>query len=248
MFLFLPIGDVNPRERTPVVNYTLVAANVAVFLAFGLGPHYDRVVEEYGFTPARPELPDAFTSMFLHADFFHVGGNMLFLWIVGDNVEDKLGHFRYLVLYLTTGLAAIGAHWLLAAGSPVPCIGASGAIAGMLGAYVYLFPHSRIRFWYLILFGIVRTGVTEIAAIWAIGFWFGEQLLLQLAQMSTRAMTGVAYAAHVGGFLFGLLMAVMLHQLGAVERVTTDPEAGRLYRPRPVDPYRRGSSWNREDW
>ncbi len=218
MFLLLPIGDVNPTERTPAVNYGLLAANIAVFAMFGLSPGYDRIVMAHGFVPRFPELADAFTSMFLHGGLAHLGGNMLFLWIVGDNVEDRLGWLGYLALYLASGLAAIGAHWALAPNSTIPCVGASGAIAGVLGAYVFLFPHSRIRIWYLVAFGILTTGIKEVAAMWAIGFWFLQQLLMQTYAMTSKAMTGVAYAAHVGGFVFGLLVVVLLWAVGLVRR------------------------------
>jgi len=245
MFFFLPIGDVNPTERTPVVNYLLIAANVAAFLALGLDPRYDEFVLAHGFVPARPELQDALTSMFLHGGWGHLAGNMLFLWIVGDNVEDKLGSAGYLALYLGCGLGAVGAHWAMEAGSPVPCVGASGAIAGALGAYLYLFPHSRIRIWWVIGIGIVRTGVSEIAALWAIGFWFGEQLLLQVTAWSSGAMTGVAYGAHVGGFVFGLAAVFLLHHLGLVERVR-ERAVERFAARRPPGGGR--DPWERDQW
>jgi membrane associated rhomboid family serine protease len=248
MVFFLPIGDVNPTQRTPVVNYALLAANVAVFLTLGLDPRYEMVVRDHGFTPARPELLDAFTAMFLHAGWGHLGGNLLFLWIVGDNVEDKLGHFGYLALYLAAGLAAIAAHWAIEPESAVPCVGASGAIAGALGAYVFLFPHSRIRIWWVIGIGIVRTGVSEVTALWAIGFWFVEQLLMQLYAWRAGMMTGVAYAAHVGGFGFGLGIVFLLCRSGWVERARAPAAVvpapfSRSPRPRPER-----SPWNRDEW
>lgn len=215
--MFLPIGDVNPTERTPYVNYGLIGINVAAFLLFGLagGKQYAGFVMEYGLIPAHLEAPDFVTAMFLHADLFHLLGNMLFLWICGDNVEDRFGHLAYLGIYLGSGLAASIAHIAMASGSDVPCIGASGAIAGVLGAYVVLFPQARIKFFYW--FGIFWTGVTYIRSMWAIGFWFVEQFFMgSLDSLQSDDMTGVAYWAHVGGFVLGGLVTFGLAQMGAL--------------------------------
>ncbi|MBI5367447.1 MAG: rhomboid family intramembrane serine protease [Planctomycetes bacterium] len=214
--LVLPIGDVNPREREPIVNYALIAVNVAAFLLFGLRPDYQQFVLEHGLIPRRPEAMDYLTSMFLHADIFHLGGNMLFLWICGDNVEDRLGSVGYLVFYLAAGLVADQAHiWstdLHTRASLIPTIGASGAISGVLGAYLVLFPHSQIKIFYF--FWIYGAGVSYVRSLWAIGFWFVEQLLY-------GAMAGgsnVAYWAHIGGFVEGAAVAVALIGLGAIEK------------------------------
>ncbi|MBI3098105.1 MAG: rhomboid family intramembrane serine protease [Planctomycetes bacterium] len=215
--MFLPIGDVNPTERTPYVNYAFIGINVAAFLMFGVagGAHYAGFVREYGLVPARLQAPDFLTAMFLHADFLHLIGNMLFLWICGDNVEDRYGHLGYIGIYLGSGLAASIAHIAMSPGSDIPCIGASGAIAGVLGAYVVMFPHARIKFWYW--FGLLWSGVTYIRAMWAIGFWFVEQFFMgSLASFEAGGMTGVAYWAHVGGFVLGAAATFGLAQLGGL--------------------------------
>lgn len=235
--MLLPIGDINPCRRTPVVNWALIAVNVLVFAAFGLGEGYARFVSAWGFVPAsfHGGAPHAvvtlFTSMFLHGDILHLVGNMLFLWICGDNVEDMLGGIGYLAFYLVSGLAAGFGHMAITSTPDVPCIGASGAISGVLGAYVVFFPHSRIKIFCFLEF--IYWGVFTVAAIWAIGFWFLQQALLTLVS----AGGGVAYGAHVGGFVLGLAVAGVLRAADVVR-----PPAVRMerYYERPRSPYDRG--------
>lgn len=245
MFFFLPIGDIAPRRRTPYVNYGLMLANVAVFFAVGLRPDYMRIVKEYGVVPARPELLDFFTSMFLHGGFLHLAGNMLFLWIVGDNVEDVLGHVGYLVFYLWGGVVAQLPQVLLFPDSPIPGIGASGAISAVMAAYTVWFARNRIKVWYMIWwFPFVRSGVMLVPAAFAMGLWFMEQFLYGLLTLGQPMRGGVGYWVHVGGFVFGLVVAavVRLFWSGRIPRVRREPGfPGRSYfRPRPV-------SWYEED-
>lgn len=240
--MFLPIGDINPCRRTPVLNWGLIAANVLVFFLFGLsgGQYYAQVVQAYGFIPSRfaaeHDLLTMFTSMFLHGDMWHLAGNMLFLWICGDNVEDMLGWFGYLCFYLACGLAAGFGHMAIAAGSSVPCIGASGAISGVLGAYVLFFPQSRIKVLYF--FNLWWSGIWLLPAWGAIGFWFLEQAIFTALSVGGDQTTGVAYAAHVGGFALGAVVAVALRGGGLVRPPVVRMEP---YYQRRATPYDR--SW-----
>lgn len=215
--LVIPTGDINPSERKPYVNYFLLGLNIIVFAAVFLLTDYEKVIINYGFIPSKGFSYTMITSIFLHGGLLHLLGNMLYLWIVGDNVEDKFGHFWYLLLYLASGAIAVFFHWALVQGrmAQIPCIGASGAIAGILGAYVVLFPRSKIVFWYLIWLYIIffRIGTFNIASFWAIGFWFVMQLFSQAA---TGAGTGIAYGAHIGGFIFGAVVTGILLLLGVL--------------------------------
>jgi membrane associated rhomboid family serine protease len=215
----IPLRDDQPSFSTPFINYFLIVLNVVVFLwelsvshqalglflvEFGVIPQHTLVVltGHSSDTPAAAILP-LFTSMFLHASFLHVGGNMLFLWIFGDNVEDYLGHFRYLLFYLVSGLAAEVTHILLNINSRVPSIGASGAIAGVMGAYFILYPRARVLTWFPPIF------LFHVPAWLMLGYWFLINFLSGTATSiaeSTQASGGVAFWAHVGGFVAGMLM------------------------------------------
>jgi membrane associated rhomboid family serine protease len=215
----LPLYDDNPVRETPVVTYVLIGMCIGAFL-WELGHNADVVTFQYGMIPAvvfgYAELPPRlaaippwatiFTSMFLHGGWFHLGGNMLFLWIFGNNVEDLLGHARYLLLYLASGAAAA---LIQAAADPisnVPMIGASGAIAGVLGAYAWLFPRARVLTLIFIIFFVT---VVEIPALILLALWFILQFVPALGQVavSSGGGQGVAYFAHVGGFVFGSAVA-----------------------------------------
>jgi membrane associated rhomboid family serine protease len=196
--MFLPIGDENPRERTPYVNYAILAANVFVFLFVQL-PSPDGAIR-WAMVPGSLDPVTLFTSMFLHAGLLHLAGNMLFLWICGDNVEDRLGHVGYLFFYLAWGLAAAVAHLYTTANPDIPTLGASGAISGVMAAYVVFFPRHRIKMFIWFMIYVDRIFIPA----WAwIGFWFAEQIFLSSAGQGG----GVAYAAHIGGFLAGLVVA-----------------------------------------
>lgn len=215
----LPLKDDQPRYSTPVVNYLLIAANVAVFLFQAtMSPRMaDQFARVYGMVPqhlalflsgsSRYTLPDVvipfFTSMFLHAGLEHVAGNMLFLWIFGDNVEDYLGHFSYLVFYLLSGLLAMMTQVVVYPHSTIPTVGASGAIAGVLGAYFLLYPRARVLTWFFVF-------VIYIPAWFVLGEWFVLQFLSGAEMLSmgrtSRDVGGVAFWAHIGGFISGMIM------------------------------------------
>ncbi|MDJ0976784.1 MAG: rhomboid family intramembrane serine protease [Planctomycetota bacterium] len=210
--MLLPLSDSpNYSTQRPWVNYALVAANVLAFIwaqsaATGAGG-YGEIVREWGFVPASPTITTYFTSMFMHGDFMHLAGNMLWLWIFGDNVEARLGHVGYLCFYLAAGFAAVLLFQVLSPGSLIPLVGASGAIFGVTGFYFLAFPYNSVRvlfFFFFILFYDLR-------ARWVLGFYFVVDLFNMLIRQSGGG--GVAYAAHVGGFLFGLGMASMLLRL-----------------------------------
>jgi membrane associated rhomboid family serine protease len=217
--MIIPFGDINPRRRFPWVNYGLIAANVGVFIALFFRPEYQRIVDQYGLIPTEFRFRDLFTSAFLHGDPFHLLGNMLYLWIVGDNVEDRLGHPGYLMFYLLSAAAAGFVHMGFNMGSRIPTIGASGAVSGVLGAYALLFPLSRIKFLFVFWFlFFVRIDTIYLPAVVAIGFWFLLQLLLGFMVASRPMMGGVAYWAHIGGFLFGVILVLLARQMGLVSR------------------------------
>jgi len=205
----LPIGDDNSDERiVPIVTYSLIALNVLFFfIELGGG---DPFVRQWAFVPSRflshpsADFPTLFTSMFMHGGWVHLGGNMLYLWIFGDNVEDRLGHGMFLVFYLICGLAATLAQLMVDPGSHVPNLGASGAIAGVLGSYILLFPQGTVR----VLQG---QQVVQMPALMVIGFWIVLQLFSGIGSIANTSDTGgVAYMAHVGGFAAGCLATLLL--------------------------------------
>lgn len=202
--MLLPYDDINPTEKTPYVTWALIGINGVAFLYtlqwLSLPPDQQLVAlrQNGALVPTQLEPLDFVTSMFMHGGFGHLFGNMLFLWITGDNIEDEFGSVPYLVFYLFAGVAAALAHVAIAPGSSIPLVGASGAISGLMGAYIVLFPHSRIKIFYWIYFWI---GHTTIRAVWWLGLWFAFQLLSGAAAGTTGG--GVAYAAHIGGFIVG---------------------------------------------
>jgi membrane associated rhomboid family serine protease len=220
-----PIGDDNSdRTITPFVNYTFLALNVLVFVflqglggndafsyAFSLVPKeiatgvdlsgVQIVTDALGRTGQVRHYPtplpvyfNFLSSMFMHGDFWHLLGNMLFLWIFGDNIENKLGHIRYIVFYLICGIAAGFGQFILDTSSIIPMLGASGAISGVMGGYIVLFPHRRVK-------AIIFRFFTEVPAYVAIGIWIAYQLVL--GYLTDPGTGGVAYAAHIGGFIAG---------------------------------------------
>ncbi|RJP51003.1 MAG: rhomboid family intramembrane serine protease [Anaerolineaceae bacterium] len=204
----LPIGDDNSARRTfPLVTYALIALNVLFFFVeLGGG---DAFIEQWAFVPSRflanpaADFLTLFTSLFMHAGWFHLGGNMLYLWIFGDNVEDRFGHVKFIVFYLLCGLAATFAQLAFSMSSNIPNLGASGAIAGVLGAYILLFPQGRVR----VLQG---QQVVQVSALIVIGLWIVLQLFSSVGSIASTADTGgVAYMAHVGGFIAGLVFAFL---------------------------------------
>ena len=212
----IPIRDGIPTRETPFVNYLLIAANVIVFLLMFLLPNstLDTVVATFAMIPAHfadgvtlMDIMSIFTSMFMHAGLAHIGGNMIYLWIFGDNVEDRMGHGRYLVFYLVGGVVASLTHLATNWGSELPTVGASGAIAAVLGAYLVLFPASRIAT-FVPLGHFARLTVLPAAVV--LGFWFVLQLFDGVAALGGADVGGVAVWAHIGGFVAGMLMAVLI--------------------------------------
>src|SRR5512146_1864814 len=204
----LPIGDDDSARRTvPLVTYALIALNVLFFFVELSGG--DAFIEKWAFVPSRflanptADFLTIFTAMFMHAGWVHLGGNMLYLWIFGDNVEDRFGHIKFIIFYLLCGIAATFAQLVFSLGSNVPNLGASGAIAGVLGAYILMFPQGKIR----VLQGM---GVIQVSALIVIGLWIGLQFFSSVASISSTTTTGgVAYMAHVGGFLAGLILTLL---------------------------------------
>jgi len=221
--MFIPLKDLNPHRTTPVINITLILANVAVFLyEFTLPRHALQVFEMANATvPARIPaylhghtgfeiafLP-LLTSMFLHSGLLHIAGNMLFLWIFGDNIEDAFGHLGYLLFYLVCGIGAGLAHILFNLHSTLPAVGASGAISGVMGAYLILYPKERIL-------TLVFIFLIPIPAVFILVYWFALQFLAGLSSLGMTATGGVAVWAHVGGFVLGMLLAAVLPKRQAV--------------------------------
>jgi len=215
----IPLRDNNPRRTVPVVTYTLIGANVLAFLwQLSLGANLERALFSIAFIPARFWLPgnwvfDALTvvsSMFLHGSLMHIGSNMLYLFIFGDNIEDRLGKPRYILFYFACGFLATYAHAIFSPGSRIPAIGASGAIAGVLGAYLILFPHARVM---TLLPIFVFITIRELPAILILGLWFVLQLFSGVGSLGVRDaqdMGGVAYFAHIGGFVAGMVLILLL--------------------------------------
>ena len=214
----LPLKDDQPRYSTPYVNTTLIVVNILIyFFEWTLGPRGEQAfVQVYGEVPShlaaflagshRYTLPDVvipfFTSMFLHGGWWHVIGNMWFLYIFGDNVEDYLGHFKYIIFYLLSGLLAMGTQVAIYPQSNIPTVGASGAIAGVLGAYFLLYPRARVLTWFFVF-------VLYLPAWIVLGEWIVIQFFNGAAVLSmnpNRDIGGVAFWAHVGGFIAGMIM------------------------------------------
>lgn len=214
----LPVKDINPTHKTPFVNYILIALNIAAFMwELSLGTRLPSALASVAFVPRDFFIPGGFVgdtttifvSMFLHAGWLHIGSNMLYLWIFGDNVEDRMGHGRYLIFYLACGIVAALAHALSAPGSPVPAIGASGAIAGVLGAYLVMYPHAKVVTF--IPFGFVLL-LRELPALLVLGLWFVLQLFTGVASLGlpeSIEQGGVAWWAHIGGFVAGLTLVFL---------------------------------------
>lgn len=210
----IPLKDDLPTRNFPVVTVTLIAINILVFFyEVSLGPGTEGLIFAYGAIPfrlmqgietGRPTLPvviSLFTSMFLHGGLMHVGGNMLYLWIFGNNIEDVMGHARFLFFYLICGIAAVYSHAFIDPTSRVPMIGASGAVSGVLGAYVLLFPHAKVLTLVPIGFFIQ---IIRVPAVIVLGLWIVVQFLNGL--LTSNQMGGVAWFAHIGGFFAGMVL------------------------------------------
>src|SRR6266545_938033 len=216
----LPLTDHNPSRTVPVVTMLIIIVNVLMFLwELSLGQNLQPAIMNVGFIPARFWSPVSylaldtermFVSMFLHGSFLHIGANMLYLWIFGDNIEDRLGHVRYTIFYFLCGIVATLTHAIANPSSTVPAIGASGAIAGVLGAYLILFPKARVTTLIPIFFFVT---IREIPAVILLGLWFVLQLFSGVGSLGVRDaqdLGGVAYFAHIGGFVSGIILIVLM--------------------------------------
>jgi membrane associated rhomboid family serine protease len=223
-----PINDHNPTRITPYVTYALIGANIFIFL-YQLrltAPQLEQFFQLYAVVPKQltasfggipvnqtvPEPLTLVTSQFLHGGFLHILGNMLFLWIFGNNIEDKLGHIKYIIFYISCGILAALAQWFFSMQSGIPSLGASGAIAGVMGAYILRFPQAKIRT--LVFLGPFIV-FPDIPAIFFLGIWFLQQALYGIASLNVPSNIGmesggVAYWAHAGGFVFGAIIGPLL--------------------------------------
>ncbi|KAA5606965.1 rhomboid family intramembrane serine protease [Roseospira marina] len=250
----LPLRDDNPTSRTPYVTWGLIAVCVLASLyQLTLDPRQSQMlIIALGAIPVvltgQETLPPALalvpayvtplTAMFLHGDLLHLGGNMLYLWIFGNNVEDAMGSLRFLAFYLIAGFAATALHVLQDADSIAPMVGASGAISGVLGAYLILFPWARVFVWFGFVF------VFWVPAIFVLGLWFGLQALSLLSD-PTGAESGVAWWAHVGGFVVGLILTPLMKRKEVplfsrrrtVRRISVVPRVGEHAAPRRRGPW-----------
>jgi membrane associated rhomboid family serine protease len=244
----LPLRDNIPTSRAPVLTIAIIVANVLVYFFWQKGgltlgdpnnAHYicnlqDHAAIPYEIThpgkqveiatgcgaPTAPTWTTVFTAMFMHGGLLHLGGNMLFLWIFGNNVEDALGYVKFILFYLLGGIAAVALQVLVGPGSQVPTLGASGAIAAVLGAYIVLFPRARVV---TVIFIVFFFTILELPAMIVLGIWFLQQAVFgyfDLAQPGAGGGGGVAYFAHVGGFVFGLLAVRLLAKRPPPRRAT----------------------------
>lgn len=221
----IPLKDINPTERFPIVTVLIILACTIIFIGEISLPQDElaSLVYSYGAVPSRLIGPDAnlayglfsiFTSMFLHGGFMHLIGNMLYLWIFGNNVEDRLGHGPFFLFYLLCGYAAAFVQAIFAANMNTPMIGASGAIAGLLAGYLVLFPGARIRTLVAVFYYIT---LVDLPAYFVIGIWFLLQLVSSIGSIGIES--GVAYFAHVGGFVAGLLLINLFPKKRRQERI-----------------------------
>jgi membrane associated rhomboid family serine protease len=232
----IPLSDSNPTRRIPFINWTLIAINVIVFFyELTLRPRVlDNLIMAWGAVPTNilyaltdplqaplPVWLTLVTSQFLHGGWFHIIGNMLFLWVFGDNIEDVLGHFSYLIFYLVCGVIAGIVQSVVEGPTRIPSIGASGAIAGVLGAYIILYPWARIRILIPVIFFL---WTIQVPALIVLGWWFIQQFFYGAAALSSTAASGIALWAHIGGFVAGMLLI-----LPFIGRVYGRPRASNYY-------------------
>ncbi|HVE90948.1 MAG TPA: rhomboid family intramembrane serine protease [Actinomycetota bacterium] len=237
MTMLIPIRDHNPTRRTPLVTWGLIAVNIWAFLKFGVS---EETVHQFGAIPCdvasrcdflstqleqrfpqRTSLTSIVTSMFMHGSLLHLGGNMLYLWVFGNNVEDRLGHVRYLVFYLVTGVAAAASHILVDSASVIPIVGASGAVAGVLGGYLVMFPRARVTS----LVPIFLFWPVQVSAKFLLVMWFVLQVFSGVAGLGAQQGGGVAFFAHVGGFVAGYLI---VKAMNPPKPVVVEPQLDRL--------------------
>lgn len=213
-----PIRDSSPRATFPFVNYLLIGINIYVFYLQLTAPDFEAFVMQYAFIPVTFDFFDPqsyffiLSSIFMHGSFMHIASNLWFLHIFGDNIEDRMGHFSYLVFYLLAGFAATMAQYIVAPGSEIAMLGASGAISGVSGAYFILFRKSTIE---ALMPGPALVQKVEITAPWFLGYWFLIQVFNGANSFSTVSSEGgVAWFAHIGGFVFGVLAVFLFKKRG----------------------------------
>jgi len=229
----IPIKDENPTYNVPFVTIILIGINILIFVLIWIqGPEaMQRIMFRFGTIPKEitgvqkfslfqappgPAVPPVFTlltSMFLHGGWFHLLGNMLYLWIFGDNVEALMGHGRFLTFYLLCGLAATLSHVLILPGDPFPMVGASGAISGVLGAYFIRFPRARV---YVLFFFFFFIRIVPVSALFVLGIWFFIQVFSGLGSLGASDAGGVAWFAHIGGFVAGMILVLVFGKKGRV--------------------------------
>ena len=236
--MFIPIGDENPTERKPFVNYALIGINIVIFVLQHLSPPEATI--RWSMIPAHREWITVFTSMFLHGDLFHLGFNMLFLWIFGDNVEDRLGHIGYTVFYVFCGIAAAVAHIAGDPTSQLPTLGASGAVSGVMGAYIVFYPRHHVKtfVWIFVFASVIRTP----AFLW-LGIWFFQQVIFNMVTTRAEGEGGIAYLAHIGGFAAGAAVAVAVKALAGawasgrgIDALDRRNSGRRIFNPTAEDP------------
>jgi membrane associated rhomboid family serine protease len=258
----LPFSDADTHHRSfPVVNVSLIGISALVFLyelyisRFGVIGGGDSEALSiffftWGFIPVEltrgaaltgvietptPTWTTIFSSLFMHGGLMHFAGNMMFLWVFGDNIEDRMGHAKYLVFYLAAGVVATLSHWLIDPGSGGPLVGASGAIAGVLGAYLFTYPHNRVKV--LVIFFLIT--VIQLRAMWVLGIWFGWNLIQWAFSIGISDRVSVAFSAHIGGFVFGAGL-IILYRLATKQpiwppRYSLAPPSSQFWRGRPLD-------------
>ncbi|MBI5755957.1 MAG: rhomboid family intramembrane serine protease [Nitrospirae bacterium] len=217
----IPLRDDNPTNTFPYVTITLIVLNIVIFFyEISMGPRFEFFLDMYGAKPLfvlnmtapagyPPPYMTIFTSMFLHAGFFHVAGNMLYLWIFGNNIEDSMGHIRFVIFYLISGIVAVYIFALVNPVSTIPMVGASGAVSGVLGAYLVLFPRAKVLT--LVPFGFYMQ-VIKVPAVFVLGFWIVVQIINGM--VSGGRGGGVAWFAHIGGFLAGIILIGLFKKKG----------------------------------
>ncbi|QQG44121.1 MAG: rhomboid family intramembrane serine protease [Candidatus Roizmanbacteria bacterium] len=212
-----PLFDSTPRKHFPVINYLLILLNIVIFIYELLLPDPEDFIRSFAFIPGNFNLTvvesyfTIFTSLFIHGGFLHIISNMIFLHVFGDNIEDKLGHFRYILFYLGGGLIAALSQYAAATTSPIPMIGASGAISAVAGAYFILFRYSKVKTLIVIL---VFLTIVDLPAWFVLGYWFIAQIFSTIGSLSreTFSLGGIAWFAHIGGFIFGNTIAHWLRE------------------------------------
>ncbi|MFH1126957.1 MAG: rhomboid family intramembrane serine protease [archaeon] len=198
---FFPYEDINVPEHYPIITIALIITNIIIFL-WSL-TYFKEIIYGYGFIAAEASITTAFTSMFLHGGFDRIFGNMWYLWLFGDNVEDKFGKIKYIAMYLSAGLIAVAAQYLIDPASAIPTVGASGAISGILGAYIVLFPHVEVK-----TIGPFYQ-IYRIKAKYLIALWFIIQIIFGTLSIAGNYGSNIAFFAHVGGFIFGFMTGMI---------------------------------------